>query len=351
MEYQYQPLEKDHIRILHLEPAIDSAAPLRFQLDHTHIQDAADRYEAISYCWGAPLFPHKVYDAFLGSFLSITDSLNGALRNFRHQTQARRLWADAVCICQSNDNEKSTQILLMGQIYKCASQVLVWLGEGDELAETALFACTRLSRGDTSKISTEGLPLSFLLDMEYFGRRWIIQELVSNVDVRLFCGRVNMSWARFCAALLHLFRAYPGPSPPHRDKFEKLVLLWDYHTALSRLTTHQPGIKDERGIFSLLYSFGHSKCKDPRDKRYAICGVATNVLTYHSHHKQYTPVPDSEVNLISITVDYGSSVEQVYTQFAWSALNAGYGLELLIARCDRPPAESSCQGLLSWVPD
>lgn len=51
----------------------------------------------------------------------------------------RILWADAVCIDQSDVEEKSHQVNLMGEIYGRASRVLIWLGEDpDGDAEEAL---------------------------------------------------------------------------------------------------------------------------------------------------------------------------------------------------------------------
>jgi hypothetical protein len=38
------------------------------------------------------------------------------------------LWADAICINQSDINERNTQVKLMGEIYRTATRVHVWLG-------------------------------------------------------------------------------------------------------------------------------------------------------------------------------------------------------------------------------
>lgn len=39
------------------------------------------------------------------------------------------LWVDALCIDQDNIDERTSQVLLMGNIYAAAQQVDVWLGE------------------------------------------------------------------------------------------------------------------------------------------------------------------------------------------------------------------------------
>jgi hypothetical protein len=42
------------------------------------------------------------------------------------------LWADAICIQQTNPPEKGRQVQLMGKIYENSSRTLVWLGMDDE---------------------------------------------------------------------------------------------------------------------------------------------------------------------------------------------------------------------------
>lgn len=39
------------------------------------------------------------------------------------------MWIDALCICQENDEEKSHQVRLMGEIYKRCAKVCIWVGE------------------------------------------------------------------------------------------------------------------------------------------------------------------------------------------------------------------------------
>jgi len=55
------------------------------------------------------------------------------------------LWIDAICINQENSLEKGHQIKLMGQIYKNASRVLVWLGTGDQDSELAFNSLEQLA--------------------------------------------------------------------------------------------------------------------------------------------------------------------------------------------------------------
>lgn len=63
--------------------------------------------------------------------LPLSRSLNDALRKIRrslsHLGHVVTVWADAICIDQSN-LERAQQVRLMNKIYKSASSIWVWLG-------------------------------------------------------------------------------------------------------------------------------------------------------------------------------------------------------------------------------
>ncbi|KAI4179181.1 MAG: hypothetical protein L6R41_007995, partial [Letrouitia leprolyta] len=62
------------------------------------------------------------------TLVEITVSLHGALKNLQ-RPEPRSLWADAICIDQSNIAERSSQVTMMGAIYERALSVQIWLGE------------------------------------------------------------------------------------------------------------------------------------------------------------------------------------------------------------------------------
>lgn len=71
-----------------------------------------------------------------GQFVThtITRNLDTALRRLRRQECTRRLWVDALCINQSDDKERAHQVSMMDQIYACANQAVIYLGEVEQLA-------------------------------------------------------------------------------------------------------------------------------------------------------------------------------------------------------------------------
>ncbi|KAH9219629.1 heterokaryon incompatibility, partial [Leptodontidium sp. 2 PMI_412] len=60
---------------------------------------------------------------------TVTRNLFLALRRLRKPEEPRVMWIDALCICQENDEEKSHQVRLMGEIYKRCAEVCIWVGE------------------------------------------------------------------------------------------------------------------------------------------------------------------------------------------------------------------------------
>jgi hypothetical protein len=52
------------------------------------------------------------------------------MRQLRRRAAARLLWIDAVCIDQASLQDKSRQVRRMGDVYRQARRVVVWLGAG-----------------------------------------------------------------------------------------------------------------------------------------------------------------------------------------------------------------------------
>lgn len=88
-------------------------------------------YEALSYIWGAVAGESEI---ICNSFpLLVTANCLTALRHLRKRHKQRILWVDAICINQSSTTERSAQVAMMGEIYRIASRVLLWLGPGSRL--------------------------------------------------------------------------------------------------------------------------------------------------------------------------------------------------------------------------
>ena len=90
--------------------------------------DTNPEYEALSYEWGSPLSKTSIW--LDGCAIEVTKNLGCALRYLRSTSADRVMWIDAVCINQSDLEERAGQVRMMSRIYSNATQVVAWLGEG-----------------------------------------------------------------------------------------------------------------------------------------------------------------------------------------------------------------------------
>lgn len=129
--YQHAPLASpDSIRLLDLLPALKWDAPVECRIRQTTFENARDKYEALSYVWGALEGDRPI--TCDGDELLITPNCRDAIVHLRRRFRVRTLWIDSICIDQrkapDSTQERNHQVKQMGVVYQSASQVLVWLG-------------------------------------------------------------------------------------------------------------------------------------------------------------------------------------------------------------------------------
>ena len=228
-KYQHQPLEhRDSIRLLILEPSPTPNAELHCHLVHERLS-ATPAYAAISYTWGAPLFPKVLY--LPEGSLRITDNLHAALTAFRDKRQRRALWVDGVCIDQSDPHDKSRQVALMSEIYRKAQKVLGWLGGATPESRSAIRCLRQLAAPEELENTEESFKIHLVpqtsnspaevlrvskalescrLDLIYgrpwFSRLWIVQEVLLARSLVLHCGADELHWSTFRRAMDSLAR-------------------------------------------------------------------------------------------------------------------------------------------------
>ncbi|ORX98068.1 heterokaryon incompatibility protein-domain-containing protein, partial [Clohesyomyces aquaticus] len=81
------------------------------ELSHTTLVACRRKFAAFSYVWDDPNFtqPITINDV---SF-EVTTNLYTALRRLRSENEPRVLWVDAICIDQSNLEERGVQVFRM----------------------------------------------------------------------------------------------------------------------------------------------------------------------------------------------------------------------------------------------
>jgi len=104
-------------------------------------------YEAISYSWGPDNATEPIIVNGLRRHIN-PSPLADALRRFRLPEESRYLWADAICINQGDNAEKSMQVRSMFTIFRKARRVLAWLGDegagGSQALASYIARCSRL---------------------------------------------------------------------------------------------------------------------------------------------------------------------------------------------------------------
>ena len=306
----HQPLKTSRsIRVLQILPgAPESELRLHISeidLDHTH------PYHAISYTWGDDLATTTIH--IDDEPFEVRQNLFGFLRQLRAQSYASDLWVDAISIRQDDLVEKGQQVGMIGDIFKRAERVLVWVGEHADSTE-ALFR--RLSsaqwrqRPHTPEESNRRLQawISFMA-RPYFRRLWIVQEVVLAHDVMLHCGESSVVWSRL-AKLLHVkystyvvdgfdwdgvdFRPAKGALDNRLRRLPRLVRMRDLlsnKSAWSRVKTcvRTPwtgGLKSEITDFLSMVFIDHL-CSEPRDYVYALLSLEQSPKL-HSFKPDYT---------------------------------------------------------------
>ena len=116
--------------------------------------------------------------------IDITRSLNRVIRRLRHATDSVMIWADQICINQSDQAERQAQIQLMSLIYSRALNTVIWLSE--KSTQDAFNAIWDLEDATTSHSGP--LPIKSrdkarnseliaeVFDDPWFQRTWTTQE-------------------------------------------------------------------------------------------------------------------------------------------------------------------------------
>jgi hypothetical protein len=144
----YRPLNQDdhEVRLVTILPDENTGNPLRCDLKTVRFEQGHS-FQALSYAWGDA--KPTVQLAIGDDAVSISETLEEALKAVRHPKDPICLWVDAICINQQNVEERNHQVRLMRQIFTCASTVNIWLGERHDGTQDAFQALEVLAEGWT----------------------------------------------------------------------------------------------------------------------------------------------------------------------------------------------------------
>ncbi|KAH7160436.1 heterokaryon incompatibility protein-domain-containing protein [Dactylonectria estremocensis] len=127
--YRSIPIDssRQEFRLLLLHPGAWQT-PIQCSLSVASLR-SRPKFRALSYVWGRKTSSHSVQ--INNRRLSVWKNLEGVLQRLRRDIGGEdvRLWIDAVCINQNDDEERNAQVAMMANIYTSCQEVFVWLGE------------------------------------------------------------------------------------------------------------------------------------------------------------------------------------------------------------------------------
>jgi hypothetical protein len=291
-------------------------------------------YEALSYVWGSADKSHLVYVGQTKQYiLQVNRNLYCALQHLRDEFQERTLWIDAICIDQSNIEERGSQVAQMGDIYRRAQQVVVWLGPGNDDSKFALELLDdrgskvefdggktreKLANGregtDTVNLSQREMDaLLSLFNRSWFDRLWVRQEIyLGKQNAILTAGHERIPWKHFSNCALWIWHWGTNLTLDFRQRLVEIstLLTLSYPTSLPYLR----------------YLFGRCHCSDERDRIYS----TTNLL--YPHERKFIGFPDYTLSTIDVHKRATSGYINYYLKngpsaFALTILSECHGTE------------------------
>lgn len=314
--YEYEPFVNAarQIRILRILPENDSDI-LRISLERVDLDEIAGEFDALSYTWGSEDNPRSIL--IDGKVMTIRYNLWSFLQHQRGLGNVHRpLWTDAVCINQQDIPEKNVQVARMGDLYRAAGRVLIWLSETSNLSdpyrlnksykegswmemsrEPSQFFLDRMEGRELSKpLAEENVETLVLLDQAmsivynpYWKRMWIVQEALLAGSLRIILGDelldegcIDMIWTVVSTEPEVLYSQWVGlrgePNPNHLEvaSLQNSPMLWLVIENAGR--EYQPDMQqhNEHSTFdfgAMLHFFGNSLCFNRRDRVYSLRGL------------------------------------------------------------------------------
>lgn len=333
--YAYSPLSSEtSVRLIRLLPGTTDA-PIQAEIIVSAIGDGT-QFEALSYTWGDTRPTARIH--LDGTHLPLAANLESALTRLRYTNISRIIWIDALCIDQQNMQERQSQVLLMGQIYRASSSVMIWLGEESRVGDSVFTLMQLLSEAATRPDFAPGSPffleqvkssnisldnradwkaLDSLFWSAWFTRVWIIQELVLAKKAIVYFDSQCITWDEFhraanCASSIKM----GGLDDIYPDRVLALWRLFEQLRASSTLD-----------LLSLLRSTRFSLATDAHDKIYGLLGIA---------------------DATSLVPDYASPVLSLFIDVAKLFLEQS-GYNFLSAVVDSKSTQVT--GLPTWIPD
>ena len=342
--YQYSKInQQGTIRLMLLQPSVDLNAVIKCSLIDATVEDCdydiTEHFVALSYVWGDSMNRSEMLVE--GKRLSITASLDYALRHIRDNHRVLRAWADGICINQNSIEDCNQQVSLMRSIYSTARHKIIFLcpssSECDSIMEYIQARNPKLYYSEQDPAdSPEGLSAGQFeavvedsnLTRPWFTRAWVLQEFILSMDPWIQCGKLRVRWDPFYKHVLSKESSY--------WKENSRNLPTDINEAGAKFNNPRSEYMEEKGIIDQLSDILQLRrgcgVSDPGDMVFAHLGL----IKGFTHD--------------TIPVSYEISTAQLYEDIARGYISNKQNATILslvedLESCDRRG------GFPSWVPD
>lgn len=260
----YRPLETaSSIRVIQILPDL-VCSNIAIKIHHIDTKNTnVPAYHALSYCWGDSNPRHSIiiineYDK------QVRYPLHDSLWQFLHRMWVdkatdRLYWTDMLCINQHDNAERAHQVARMGQIYEGAKEVLIWLGHDLE-GEKAMGWIHGYPKNAIEKREVRRAGKQ-IVDLEYWSRVWIFQEVALPRKATLMCGRSSSNFDDVMPKILEI------TNMTHRGHYS---MGYRHCLQLHRMRLE----RTKKPLWRLIRSLGKCHSTKAIDKIYGLLGLA-----------------------------------------------------------------------------
>lgn len=364
-KFQYSALGPNEIRLL---SPTDSDDGHSWTIQTVNLSAPLLEFDALSYTWGSQKETHPI--VCNGQVLHVHHNLHSALPFLAQRKRGMSsgmIWVDAVCINQTDEEEKLVQIKLMNTLYRRSKQVYVWLGcakpeeQAQMPAAIALLPVIieegrRREKLPKSWKTEEVAPplrdldpnvwnaVTFLLRNSWYYRVWIIQEAALAADITFLTGSYEVDAEILKTAIEYDSIAYWKAKDINGDpvkftssEMDCSTVFWIRELVSERDTSHLKLRTPELLLRVIILMSRNHACYLPQDRVLGMLGLVRE-------HEMGTTGIDVHAD-ISFQTLYTQFTTYLYlnndpneTQFWWQLFDHAFTLE-------------RCENLPSWVPD
>ncbi|KAK3370581.1 heterokaryon incompatibility protein-domain-containing protein [Podospora didyma] len=273
-----------------------------------------------------------------GCAMFVTHNLHNALTVLSRRHPGH-WWIDQLCINQEDVQERSSQVALMGQLYRTASDVVVWLGESTRMESQAVPALKMMANlgndvkdimvASTSLFGRE-VPKLFALvgffSRSWFDRVWIVQEFAVAKDAIFLLGDTEIPLDLVARALARIEQILSAST------FGSVLGNTDIPLSTRSKLLDCRAFTISNREWSLEKWLGVARARETTDHRDLVFG-GLSLLARHADQ----PVPEvvneplflTRTDTTALGADYSKSVQAVYHAFSVALLSSDLGINAL----------------------